>query len=370
MPNARALVVEDDPSWQQILSEILADCGLAVDLAESYEEAVALIRPVSHRIAVLDLSLGGPDHHNQDGLKVQEAITRHDPGCASIFLTGFATVELAVSVIQELGASTCLRKETFRRADFRKAVNQALAAPPAPLPPELSKKADVVTLTGRAGALAENAAQRALSAGLIRAGPVRAGPALVVEDDAGWRGLLSELLVETGYQVSQCSSYVEALGALRETEFQLAVVDLQLASSLQPDANQDGLRLLATTQKLGLATIIVSGTADPEVIERAYAEYQLFACLEKQAFERKTFLRTVHKARQVREAGAGLQSLTGREREVLALLARGLTNKEIATSLTITPNTVKRHLKSLFAKLEVSTRSAASAIATRAGIVD
>ena len=170
--------------------------------------------------------------------------------------------------------------------------------------------------------------------------------------------------------MQQCSSYVEALGALRGASFQLAVVDLSLASSLQPDANQDGFRLLATTQKLGIPTIIVSGYAEPAVIERAYAEYQLFACLEKQAFERKTFLRTVNKARQVREAGAGLLSLTGREREVLALLARGLTNKEIATALTITPNTVKRHLKSLFAKLGVNTRSAASAIATRAGIVE
>jgi DNA-binding NarL/FixJ family response regulator len=346
----RALVVEDDPSWQQILSEILMDCGLAVDLAVSYAEALALIRPAPHRIAVLDLSLGGPDHHNQDGLKVQEAITRHDPGCASIFLTGFATVELAVSVIQELGAYTCLRKETFRRVDFRKVVNQALAAAP-----EGGSQAD----TG--------------SSPLVEGAPRRnspAGPALVVEDDAGWRGLLSELLAETGYQVQQCTSYVEALGALRGTGFQLAVVDLSLASSLQPDANQDGYRLLATTQKLGIATIIVSGYADPAVIERAYAEYQLFACLEKQSFERKTFLHTVHKARQVREAGSGLKSLTGREREALALLARGLTNKEIAAALTITPNTVKRHLKSLFAKLGVNTRAAASAIATRAGIVD
>jgi DNA-binding CsgD family transcriptional regulator len=78
----------------------------------------------------------------------------------------------------------------------------------------------------------------------------------------------------------------------------------------------------------------------------------------------------VDKARLLRSAGSGLQALTGREREVLALLARGLTNKEIANSLVITPNTVKRHLKSLFAKLDVNTRSAASAIAIRAGIVD
>ena len=36
----RALVVEDDPSWQQILGEILNDCGLVVDLAFNYENAL------------------------------------------------------------------------------------------------------------------------------------------------------------------------------------------------------------------------------------------------------------------------------------------------------------------------------------------
>jgi len=355
-PNFRALIVEDDPSWQQILSEILSDCGLAVDLAVSYEDALKLIHTSSHRIAVLDLSLGGPDHRNQDGLKVLDAVTRLDPVCASIFLTGFATVELAVSVIQERGAYTCLRKETFRRADFRKVVNQALAASP-PLAGE-PRPADQA---GRPATAIQTEA------------PVKVGitgSALVAEDDAGWRTLLSELLVDAGYHVEQCSSYVQALGALHSNGFQLAVVDLSLASSLQPDANQDGYRLLATTQKLGIATIIVSGFAEPAVIERAYAEYQLFACLEKQAFDRKTFQATVNNARRLREAGSGLQTLTGREREVLALLARGMTNKQIAIALVITPNTVKRHLKSLFAKLEVNTRSAASAIATRAGIVE
>jgi DNA-binding NarL/FixJ family response regulator len=352
----RALLVEDDSSWQQILAEILNDCDLEVDLAVSYEEAVKLIRASNHRISVLDLSLGGPDHRNQDGLKVLDAINRMDPDCVSIFLTGFATVELAVSLIHELGAYTCLRKETFRRADFRKVINYAMIS----LPPRSGELRPVVP-PGQSTAVVETKTP---------AKEGTSGNVLVTEDDAGWRSLLTELLVEAGYHVEQCSSYVQALGALHNSVFQLAVIDLSLASSLQPDANQDGFRLLATTQKLGISTIIVSGYAEPAVIERAYTEYQLFACLEKQAFDRKTFRSTVDKARRLRTAGSGLQTLTGREREVLALLARGMTNKEIANSLVITPNTVKRHLKSLFAKLEVNTRSAASAIATRAGIVD
>ena len=48
-----------------------------------------------------------------------------------------------------------------------------------------------------------------------------------------------------------------------------------------------------------------------------------------------------------------------REYEVLTLLASGRTNKEIADSLFISPNTVKTHLASLYGKLEVSRRTQA-----------
>jgi RNA polymerase sigma factor (sigma-70 family) len=72
-------------------------------------------------------------------------------------------------------------------------------------------------------------------------------------------------------------------------------------------------------------------------------------------------LQTVKQALSARESNHELDLLTGREREVLKLLAQGLTNKEIAESLTITTNTVKRHLKAIFEKLQVHTRSAAAA---------
>ena len=132
----RALVVEDDRSWQQIVAEILTDLSLAVDVADTLEAAVEALAAAPHRLAVVDLSLSGPDHRNRDGLAVLEAIRRQDPGCAAVLLTGFATVELAVSALTEYGALTCLRKESFRRAEFRQVVRRALAlAHPAPTPP-------------------------------------------------------------------------------------------------------------------------------------------------------------------------------------------------------------------------------------------
>jgi DNA-binding NarL/FixJ family response regulator len=192
--------------------------------------------------------------------------------------------------------------------------------------------------------------------------------ALVVEDDAGWRGILSELLVEAGYRPRLCSSFGEARGYLRREKYGLAVVDLSLTGSIAPDANMDGFQLLASTQTLGIPTIMVSGIATTDDIERAYTERGVFACFEKQTFDRHAFLNTVNEARDAAKAEDVLAHLTRREREVLKLVAQGLSNKEIAKALVITTNTVKRHLKSIFEKLGVHTRAAAAAKAISAGI--
>jgi len=61
--------------------------------------------------------------------------------------------------------------------------------------------------------------------------------------------------------------------------------------------------------------------------------------------------------------------LTQREREVLALLADGLGNKQIAARLGISTNTVKTHLELLFEKLDVSTRTEAVTAAARMGLL-
>ncbi|MGX5201233.1 response regulator transcription factor [Aliikangiella sp. IMCC44632] len=51
--------------------------------------------------------------------------------------------------------------------------------------------------------------------------------------------------------------------------------------------------------------------------------------------------------------------LTEREQEILVLLAHGYTNKEIAASIQVSPNTVKTHCSRIFSKLEVSNRTQA-----------
>ncbi len=64
-----------------------------------------------------------------------------------------------------------------------------------------------------------------------------------------------------------------------------------------------------------------------------------------------------------------LAKLSGREQEMIVFLSQGYTNKEIAKSLAISPNTVKTHLSRLFDKLGVSNRTQAVAEAKLLNII-
>jgi DNA-binding NarL/FixJ family response regulator len=366
----RALIVEDDNAWQDILGEILHDMGLEVDWASDFDAAEARLRAVPYRLAVVDLSLSPESYHNRDGLRVLEAVRAYAPGCAAILLTGYATVELAVEAITVYGVHSCLRKETFRRAPFRELVWRILANPPLSRP---------IT----AGAAAPPTRTTPHSA------PPRSGEseglALVVENDAGWRSILAELLGDAGYRVQTYGSYGEALGCLLREAPALAVVDLSLTNAGGGDADRDGYHVLAQAREAGIPAIVVSGLAAAGEARGAYTDYGIVAYLEKQTFDRQVFLRTVAAAAAATPAGVvladrsspgavnpasvdQLDRLTPREREVLALLVQGLTNKGIANALVISVNTVKRYLKLIFEKLEVNSRAAAVAKAMSGGL--
>jgi DNA-binding NarL/FixJ family response regulator len=344
MTKPRALIVDDDDAWQQIMGEILSDNGFEVDIASSIEEAASTLKAHPHRLAVVDLSLSASDHRNQDGLRVLESIRRLDPNCRAILLTGFATVDVAVKALADHGAYSFLRKENFQRSEFKDLIKRILSSAPS---------------------FEDESSASSTEPKPVQTPKEESKPkALVVDDDAGWRSVLEDLLSESGFSPIPCASFGEALGLLRKEKFSLAIVDLSLRET-SGGQNFDGLQLLKITQGHHIPTIVVSGLAEPEDIQRIYAEHSISAYIEKHAFDRTSFKRILQETKESGKDLGELSVLTDREREVLDLLAKGLTNKEIAEKLVITTNTVKRHLKAIFEKLNVHTRAAATAIATR-----
>jgi ATP/maltotriose-dependent transcriptional regulator MalT len=78
----------------------------------------------------------------------------------------------------------------------------------------------------------------------------------------------------------------------------------------------------------------------------------------------------LRRVQPVREYDDVVEHLTTREHDVLALVADGLPNRDIATALAISDHTVKFHLASIFGKLGVSTRTEAVQRGLRLGFID
>ena len=72
--------------------------------------------------------------------------------------------------------------------------------------------------------------------------------------------------------------------------------------------------------------------------------------------------------RQTASAQPPFPELTDREREILAMIARGRSNQEIADDLVVSLKTVRNHVSNIFAKLQVADRAQAMDVARKAGL--
>jgi DNA-binding NarL/FixJ family response regulator len=326
------LVVDDDSRWRQSVADILADAGYTTLVFSKIPDPIPACQA-----AVLDVSLDPSNSSNRDGLTLAQRLAP----TPVIFLTGLPEAELSEFLRAHPSVTGRIDKAGFRKEELLPMLSRALGKSGAPTGAKI----------------------------------------LIVEDDPGWRDIYSEVLGGPGFELQFAVSYGEARGLLQRIRFQAAIVDLHLISSSDPEENRDGFALLRVTAQRNLPTIIVSALGAPDDIDRAYDEFGVFAFVEKEAFDRKGFAQTVEEAVRsyeppsetpVAETASAkedpLASLTDREREVLALLAQGQTNRQIAVALTITPNTVKKHVDHVLQKLGVGTRSAAAAIAARAGL--
>ena len=145
----------------------------------------------------------------------------------------------------------------------------------------------------------------------------------------------------------------------------------------------DGLEVLAELRDRGLPArvLVLTSAADPAAVTlamRAGAAGFLYKDVDPDALVRA--VRSVNdgntllapeaagllvRAGAGRDAVRGLGALTGREREVLAQIAEGRSNREIARLLRVSEKTVKTHVSSVLAKLGVADRTQAALYAVR-----
>ncbi|MBL9153416.1 MAG: response regulator transcription factor [Verrucomicrobiales bacterium] len=198
---------------------------------------------------------------------------------------------------------------------------------------------------------------------------------LLVDDHFVVRsGLAASLDLEDDLRVvAEAADGAQAINCYREHRPRVVVMDLQL-----PGMN--GIEATARLREIdaGARVLIFSTFARDDEIQAAL-EAGALGYLQKSASREDLIaaLRTVAAGQRYLPPGlaehlAGLQlgpTITLREREILALVARGRANKEIAAALGIAEDTVKRHISNIFDKLEVNDRAQATAEAIRRGIV-
>ena len=142
----------------------------------------------------------------------------------------------------------------------------------------------------------------------------------------------------------------------------------------------DGVDVIEEIRKRdSSARIIVLTTyeTDTEILRAIKAGTKAYLLKDARREELLDCIRRVNRgetcipASLVEKVAAGLSSeaLTGRELYVLELLAQGKSNKEIGVSLYISETTVKSHLRSIFKKLNVLSRTEAISVASRRGLI-
>jgi DNA-binding NarL/FixJ family response regulator len=124
--------------------------------------------------------------------------------------------------------------------------------------------------------------------------------------------------------------------------------------------------LLAACVDGGLAAYVMKNADPPLILNAIRAVLSGNPWLQRELTG--ALFRELRQARDVRRDGVN-GHLTAREGEVLALLAEGLRNTEIAQRLFISERTVKVHISNIFGKLQLHDRVQAARYAIRAGLV-
>ena len=198
---------------------------------------------------------------------------------------------------------------------------------------------------------------------------------LIVDDHPVVQAGLSSMLAthEEVEVIGSASSGDEALMMVQQDMPDILLLDLRM-----PGMNGiDTLHALKEMKASAKAIILTSFETDENIYRAVQAGAQGYLLKNTSQRQMLEAIAIVHAGKRyipsqiaARLAERMLRSnLTARESEILEMLAKGLTNKQIGSALTISENTVRNHVNSIMEKLEVSDRTEAVAVAIQQGII-
>lgn len=202
---------------------------------------------------------------------------------------------------------------------------------------------------------------------------------IIVDDHALAREGLKAVLAHAGLEiVGDVASGEEAVELVKKNVPDLVLMDVRLGAGI------DGLEATRRITALGLPTRVLMLTLHDmpayalEALSAGAAGYVLkdtaiddLRAAVNQVLAGQTAIPISLMSAVLRESPHNVKAkvstslLTGREAEVLDLVAQGMTNKEIARHLAISPATVKAHVERIIAKLGVADRTQAAVLATK-----
>ena len=211
------------------------------------------------------------------------------------------------------------------------------------------------------------------------------GIRVVVTDDhpVVRQGLRSFLEAQGFAVVGEAADGAEAVRLVVETRPDVLLTDLVMPG-------MDGIEAIRRVRALGIPVgilVLTSFSGAEQVIPAIQAGADGYLLKDADPAALTDAIRAVHRGDALLspEAAAVVMSrvaadppdphpdldrLTAREREVLAGLGRGLTNRQLAAELFVSEKTVKTHVSNLLAKLRLTDRTQAALFAVRAGVAD